>query len=85
MLSPGETEAALRGRSRAEGLSGGLIETMNGARRLRFPVLRKPTSDRQTPMPSKSPPPARNTHQRRALSLHLPMNQHMEVSVPPWK
>jgi len=33
MILPGETEAALRERNHAEGQSGGLLETMNGAQR----------------------------------------------------
>jgi hypothetical protein len=41
MSLPGEREAALRGRSHAEGYPGGLSETMNGARRLRFRALQK--------------------------------------------
>jgi len=34
MILPGETEAGTAGRNHAEGYSGGLIETMNGARGL---------------------------------------------------
>ena len=48
MILPGETEAGTAGTQPCQGISGGLIETMNGGVRARS-CAAQPPSDRKTP------------------------------------